>query len=47
VGTAVEDVHEGDGQNVRLLGTRKIGDVSVKRSSLMIVRFDAGYTFKS
>jgi hypothetical protein len=34
MGAAVEDVHEGDGQNVGFLGPRKIGDVSIKRYSL-------------
>lgn len=34
VRTTVENVHEGDRENVRLLGTSKIGDVDVKRDTL-------------
>jgi hypothetical protein len=31
---SVEDVHEGDGENVRLLGSGKVGDVDVERNAL-------------
>lgn len=31
---AVEDVHEGDGENVGLLGAREVGDVSVQGDAL-------------
>lgn len=31
---AVEDVHERDGEHVRLLGASKVGDVSVQRNAL-------------
>lgn len=35
VGATVEDVHEGNGKNVRLLGTGKVGDVSVEGDTLL------------
>jgi hypothetical protein len=35
VGATVEDVHEGNGKNVRLLGAGKVGDVSVERDTLL------------
>jgi hypothetical protein len=35
VGATVEDVHEGNGKNVRLLGAGKVGDVSVKGDTLL------------
>jgi hypothetical protein len=35
VGATVEDVHEGNGENVGLLGTGKVGDVSVKGDTLL------------
>lgn len=31
---AVEDVHEGDGEDVGLLGSREVGDVSVQGDAL-------------
>lgn len=31
---AVEDVHEGDGKDVGLLGAREVGDVSVQGDTL-------------
>lgn len=34
VGTTVEDVHEGNGKDVRLLGSGKVGNVSVQRNTL-------------
>lgn len=33
--TTVEDVHEGNGKNERLLGSGKVGDVSVERDTLL------------
>lgn len=35
VGATVEDVHEGDGKDVGLLGASKVGDVSVERDTLL------------
>lgn len=35
VGSTVQDVLEGDGQDVRLLGPGEVGDVSVERNSLL------------
>jgi hypothetical protein len=35
VGTTVEDVLEGDGEDVGLLGAGKVGDVSVKGNTLL------------
>ena len=35
VGATVEDVHEGDGQDVGLLGASQVGDVSVERDTLL------------
>ena len=35
VRTTVEDVHEGNGEDVGLLGAREVGDVSVKRDALL------------
>ena len=35
VGATVEDVHEGNGQNVGLLGASQVGDVSVERDTLL------------
>ncbi len=34
---SVENVEEGDWENVRLFGTGKIGDVSVKRDLLILL----------
>lgn len=34
VGATVEDVHEGNGEDVGLLGASKVGDVSVQRNTL-------------
>ena len=31
---AIENIHERDGKNIWLLGTREIGDMSVKRYAL-------------
>jgi len=35
VGATVQDVHEGNGQNVGLLGAGQVGDVSVERDTLL------------
>jgi hypothetical protein len=35
VGATVEDVHEGNGEDVGLLGTGKVGDVSVEGDTLL------------
>ena len=35
VGATVKDVHEGNGQNVGLLGTSQVGDVSVEGDTLL------------
>lgn len=35
VGTTVQHVLEGNGENVRLLGSGKVGDVSVERDTLL------------
>lgn len=35
MGATVQDVLEGNGQHVRLLGTGKVGDMSVKRDTLL------------
>ena len=35
VGATVEDVHEGNGENVGLLGASKVGDVGVERDTLL------------
>lgn len=35
VGATVKDVLEGDGKDVGLLGTGKVGDVSVERNTLL------------
>lgn len=35
VGTTVQDVLEGDGEDIGLLGTGKVGDVSVERDTLL------------
>ena len=35
MGTTVQDVLEGDGENIGLLGTGKVGDVSVERDTLL------------
>jgi hypothetical protein len=34
VGATVEDVHEGNGKDIRLLGSGEVGDVSVQRNAL-------------
>ncbi|KAI6759168.1 hypothetical protein HG531_013929 [Fusarium graminearum] len=34
VGTTVEDVHEGNGEDIGLLGSGEVGDVSVQRNAL-------------
>jgi hypothetical protein len=34
VGATVEDVHEGNGEDIRLLGSGEVGDVSVQRNAL-------------
>jgi hypothetical protein len=34
VGATVEDVHEGNGEDVGLLGSGKVGNVSVQRNAL-------------
>jgi hypothetical protein len=52
VRTAVENVHEWHGQNVGLLGSGKIGDVSVQRDTLNMVNsirvyFSTVHTFSA
>jgi hypothetical protein len=37
MGAAVEDVHERDGEDIRLLGAGQIGDVCIEGHSLYIV----------
>lgn len=35
MGATVEDVHEGNGKNVWLLGAGEVGDVDVERNALL------------
>lgn len=35
MGTTIQDVLEGDGEDIGLLGTGKVGDVSVERDTLL------------